>query len=90
MNVDQPLMHAHFKLFTRLFIDMRRPENRIERAFGRQRDGPRDQGPGPFGRPNDLLGGAIKRVVIVRLESNSDLLSWQWIILVEYSCVQVD
>src|SRR5260370_23921755 len=36
-NVDQPLVRAHFKLFARLLVHVRRPQDRPAVDSGRQR-----------------------------------------------------
>ena len=67
-------MCPHLKLFTRVFIFVRCPNNSINAFFRRQRDRPRYGCTGSFGCFHDFTGRLIKNLMIKSLQTNTDFL----------------
>src|SRR5438309_1514736 len=53
VQLDQALMNAHFELLARLFVDVRRPQDRVLLDVRRQQNGAGNNGPGALRRLND-------------------------------------
>src|SRR6266487_3531516 len=72
VDVDQPLVGADLEVLARVLVLERRPDHAVDVLLRRQRDRPGHGGAGALGRFDDLPRRAIDRVVVVRLEANSD------------------
>jgi len=68
-------MRPRLELLTRFLVDVRRAEHRIERALRRKRDRAGNHRAGGLHRLNDLLGGLVDQVVIVRFEFDAYFLT---------------
>src|SRR5215217_9351349 len=67
-DVDQPLVRADLEVLARVLVLERRADHAVHVLLGGQRDRPRHAGTGALRRLHDLAGGAIDRLVVVRLE----------------------
>ena len=71
-DVEQTLVGADFKLFSRFFVDVNGTVHRKLFNTGRQRNRAVNFGSGALGGFNDLLGGAVDGAVVKCAESNAD------------------
>ena len=71
-DVEQALVGADFKLFSRLFVDVNGTVHGEFLNAGRQRDRAVNFGSGALGGFNDLLGGAVDGAGVESAESNAD------------------
>lgn len=68
-------MNADFKMFARLFVDVRRAQYAVDALSGRQGHRADDGGAGAFCCLDNLIGRLIEQSVIVRLQANADSLN---------------
>src|SRR3954467_4978715 len=73
MDVDEPLVRADLEVLTRVLVLEGRADHAVDVLVRGQGDGPGDSRPGALRRLDDLAGSAIDGVVVVRLETDSDL-----------------
>src|SRR5439155_21023598 len=73
VDVDQPLMGADLEVLARVLVLERRADHAVDVLVRGQGHGAGDSGPGALRRLDDLAGSAIEGVVVVRLETDSDL-----------------
>src|SRR3954451_9309112 len=73
MDVDQPLVGADLEVLTRVLVLEGRADHAVDVLVRGQGDGPGDSRPGALRRLDDLAGSAIDGVVVVRLETDPDL-----------------
>ena len=68
-------MGAHLELVAGVLVLVRRADDAVQVALGRQGDGAGHAGAGLLGGVHDELGGLINDLVVVALEANPDLLA---------------
>jgi hypothetical protein len=73
-DVDEALVGAHLKLFTRVLVNVRRAQHGHTTFLSRERDGTGDVGAGAGGGVNNLLCALINDLGIVSLEANANAL----------------
>jgi len=64
-NIDQALMHSHFILIPRIFMDKGRSVDRVFMKFRRQRHGARNLGAVTLNGFHDLPGRLVDQFVII-------------------------
>src|SRR5439155_10016129 len=75
MDVDQTLVRAHLEVLPRVLVLERRPDHAVDVLLGRQRHGTGDGGAGSLSRLDDRLSRLVELLVVVALETDTDLLS---------------
>src|SRR5207249_11672063 len=75
VDVDQPLVRAHLEVLPRVLVLERRADHAVDVLLGGQGHRPGDGGAGPLSSLDDRLSRLVELLVVVALESNSDLLS---------------
>lgn len=70
-------MGAHLELLAGVLVLVRRADDRVKVALGRQGDGTAHAGTRLLGGVDDKLRGLIEDLVIVALEADADLLARQ-------------
>src|SRR4051812_28369148 len=73
VDVDQPLVGADLEVLAGVLVLERGPDHAVDVLVRGQRHGAGDAGAGALRRLDDLAGSAIDGVVVVRLETDSDL-----------------
>ena len=73
VDVDQPLVRADLEVLARILVLERRADHAVDVLGGRQGNGARDGGAGALRRLDDLAGGPVDGVVVVRLQPDPDL-----------------
>src|SRR5215211_9080265 len=73
MDVDQPLVGADLEVLARILVLERRADHAVDVLVRGQGDRTGDAGPGSLRRLDDLAGSAIDGVVVVRLQTDADL-----------------
>src|SRR5579863_2775568 len=86
IDVQQPLVRMQLELLTSLLIDVRRTKYREDLLTRRQRNWTRDHRAGTTDGFNDLFGGFIHQIVIVRLQFDSDSLRHKPIPIFRWGC----
>src|SRR5215208_7381871 len=72
VDVDQPLVRPDLEVLARVLVLEGRADHAVDVLVGWQRDRTGDRGAGARGDLHDLARGTVDRVVVVRLEANSD------------------
>src|SRR5215218_437883 len=75
VDVDQPLVGADLEVLARVLVLERRADHAVDVLVRGQGNGAGDARPGALGRLDDLARSAIDGVVVVRLQTDSDLVS---------------
>jgi hypothetical protein len=86
IDVQQPLVRMQLELLTSLLIDVRRTKYRENLLTRRQRNRTRNHRAGTTDGFNDLFGGFIHQIVIVRLQFDSDSLRHKPIPIFRWGC----
>src|SRR3990167_8705356 len=73
-DVEQAFVSAHLELLPRRLVHVRGAEHRPPVDDGGQQDRTRDSGAGPANGLHDLLHGPVEEMVVVRLQTDADLL----------------
>src|SRR5262245_47349088 len=76
VDVDQALVRAHLEVLARVLVLERAADHAVDVLLGRQGHGPGDGRAGALNRLDDVLRGLVERLVVVALQSDSDLLLW--------------
>src|SRR5713101_593666 len=74
VDVDQALVGAHLEVLPRVLVLERAADHAVDVLLGGQRYGTGDGRAGALNRLDDVLGGLVERLVVVRLQSDADLL----------------
>src|SRR5438128_919835 len=74
-DVEHALVGPDLELLPRLLIDMRRAQDGKFFDLGRQRDRAPDAGAGALGRTDDLAGRLVEHAMIVRPQTDPDILA---------------
>src|ERR1700722_3804426 len=75
-NIDQPLVRADLKSFTRFLIDVRRTQHTVLVFHRGQRNGARNLCAGALGGFDNLTGRGIEHPIVVCLKANANSLSY--------------
>src|SRR5690606_2098125 len=73
-DVDKTLVDAHLELLPGVLVNVRRTQHRKQRPLRRKWDRPRHPGAGALGRLHDALSGTVQKLVVKRLQPNTNLL----------------
>src|SRR5690606_35540222 len=73
-DIDQPFVRTHFELFAGILVFVHRAQDRDDLPLRRQRDRSRNAGAGTLGGLHDFLGRLVQNPMIVRFQTNANLL----------------
>src|SRR3954469_14110378 len=73
MDVDQALVRAHLEVLARVLVLERRPDHAVDVLLRGQGHGPGDGRAGALSRLHDLARRLVELLVVVALESDTDL-----------------
>src|SRR5689334_10144371 len=74
VDVDQPLVRADLEVLPRVLVLERRADHAVDVLLGRQRHGTGDGGAGALSRVDDVLRGLVDLLMVIALQSDTDLL----------------
>src|SRR5690349_14362165 len=74
VDVDQALVRAHLEVLPRVLVLERRADHAVDVLLGGQGHGAGDGGAGALGRVHDVARGLVHLLVVVALQTDTDLL----------------